>query len=251
MTLQLPGSIHVSPTADALYDELAFALLQAASVAVADRGVFHLALSGGSTPEPFYMRLVMDPQFRTIPWQATHLWVVDERRVPQDDPRSNWLMIRQTLADHVPTPRRQRHPMPVDGDDPAGAYEAELRRVIGGSPPRLDFVLLGMGDDAHTASLFPDSPALDAGDRLVALNDGPQVTPPPRITMTLPLINAARQVAVLVTGEKKASTLARVSDRMASGGDPASLFRAMPITGVQPTDGKLSWYLDAPAAGDA
>jgi 6-phosphogluconolactonase/glucosamine-6-phosphate isomerase/deaminase len=107
-------------------------------------------------------------------------------------------------------------------------------------------VLLGMGDDAHTASLFPGSPAIDERERLIVANDGPNVTPPPRITMTYPLINAARHVAVLVAGARKNATLRRVSDHLHEHGpDPLKL----PITGVQPVDGTLTWYLDAAAAG--
>src|SRR5690606_40064 len=141
---------------------------------------FHLALSGGSTPEPFYMRLVTDPRYRAIPWEQTHLWIVDERRVPERDDRSNFKMIREALADHVPLRSRQRHPMPVLEADPAARYEAELRRVVDPDArvPRLDFVVLGMGDDAHTASLFPHSPALEETQKLVAVNAGEYVTPP-------------------------------------------------------------------------
>ena len=252
----LDGEAHVAASADKLYDDLAMALLGVASDAVGQRDVFHLALSGGSTPEPFYMRLVTDPRFRALPWERTHLWVVDERRVPETDDLSNYKMISETLADHVPMRRRQRHPMPVMLDDPAGAYEQELREVFGlsgagadgagGKPPRLDFVLLGMGEDGHTASLFPHSPALRVRDRWVAVNEGPGVTPPARVTMTYPLINAARNVAVLVTGEKKADTLRRVG-RL--GGADAS---ELPIGAVDPDSewgGFLTWYLDPQAAG--
>ncbi len=231
-------------------------LLTAAIEAVGHRGEFHLALSGGSTPEPFYMRLVTDPRYRTIPWEQTHLWIVDERRVPEDDDRYNFKMIRESLADHLPLRSRQRHPMPVLADDPAALYEAELRRVVDPNAviPRLDFVVLGMGDDAHTASLFPHSPALAENKKLVAVNAGEHVTPPDRVTMTYPLLNAARRLAVLVTGAKKAATIQRVEEQLrATGPDPESL----PITGIQPqaanpndpAAGTLTWYLDALAAG--
>jgi 6-phosphogluconolactonase/glucosamine-6-phosphate isomerase/deaminase len=105
-----------------------------------------------------------------------------------------------------------------------------------------------MGDDGHTASLFPSSPALREASRWIAVNAGPSVTPPDRVTMTYPLLNAARYVAVLVTGEKKARTIARVDEQFREKGpDPERL----PITGVDPTDGDLMWYLDAAAAGAA
>ena len=247
--LKLSGDVHVAPTADELYDDLAMALLGAAIESVAARGVFHVALSGGSSPEPFYMRLVTDPRFRAIPWQQTHAWIVDERRVPEDDPKSNYRMIREVLVDHVPMRRRQAHPMPVLSQRAAEEYQASLAEAMpGGSygaPPRLDFVLLGMGDDAHTASLFPHSSAIGESVRWVIENDGPAVTPPPRVTMTYPLLNAARRVAVLVTGQKKAEALRKV-DAQLRGGKPDPV--ALPITGIDPVDGTLTWYLDAAAA---
>ena len=246
--LKLTGTVHVAPSADKLYDDLANVIMQAASTAVKARGVFHLALSGGSTPEKFYVRLVIDPRFRPIPWKETHIWIVDERRVPEDDDKSNFRMIRQTLVDHVPVRRRHVHPMPTMVDDPAGVYEQELRGVFQMSTgvPRLDFVLLGMGDDAHTASLFPGSPALKIHDSLIANNEGSFVTPPPRVTMTYPLINAARSTGVLITGSKKADTLRMIDVHLKqSGPDP----HTMPITGVDPIEGELTWYLDPAAAG--
>lgn len=250
---RLTGEVHVAATADQLYDDLAMLLLGVASDAVAQRDAFHLALSGGSTPEPFYMRLVIDPRFRGLPWDRTHLWIVDERRVPETDECSNYRMICESLADHVPMRRRQKHPVPTALEDPASAYEQELREVFGfgrpdGQPPRMDFVLLGMGEDGHTASLFPHSPALAVTDRWVVNNEGERVTPPARTTMTYPLINAARVVAVLVVGEKKAATVRRVEEQLQRGPDPA----ALPITGIDPEaahDGQLIWYLDAAAAG--
>jgi len=251
--LQLTGDIQIAGDDHELFDRLGDHLADAALQAVSDRGVFHLALSGGSTPEPFYTRLVIDPGFRRFPWKNTHVWIVDERRVPFDDERSNFLMIREIILEHTPMTRRQQHAMPVLEDDPVSLYENELREHVGASTevgareqiPRLDYVLLGMGDDAHTASLFPDSPALDESRRWIAVNDGSTVTPPPRVTMTYPLLNAARSVGVLVRGRKKHPTLRRVSDHLAAEGpDPKTL----PITGVRPTDGSLTWWLDEEAA---
>jgi len=244
--LTLNGIVHIAPFADDLYDDLATALFTAAVEAVGRRGWFHLALSGGSTPEPFYIRLVTDPRYRDLPWRQTHLWIVDERRVPEDDPRCNYRMIRETLIDHVPLRSRQCHPMPVLANDAAERYEAELRRHVGAETdvPRLDFVLLGMGDDAHTASLFPHSPALQERERLIAINKGPHVTPPDRVTMTYPLLNAARQLVALVTGAKKTATIQRVAAQLREHGpDPV----ALPITGIEPV--RMAWFLDAQAAG--
>lgn len=260
MTLKLSGRTHVAP-ADVLFDDLAIALATAATEAVKERGVFHVALSGGSTPEPFYMHLCIDPRYRGIPWEKMHVWIVDERRVPEDHDKSNIKMIRESFTNHLTMKKRQVHPMPVLLDDPASAYIEEMERVFestaasqpgaslvtGSSIPRLDFVLLGMGDDGHTASLFPHSPALNEKAKWIANNDGPKVTPPPRVTMTYPLLNAARELVVLCIGAKKHAMLKRVSDQLQKAGpDPQNL----PITGIQPKQGRLTWYLDAAAAGE-
>lgn len=251
-SLQLPGVIHVEAT-DLLFDDLAAELMSAALSAVSERGEFHLALSGGSTPEPFYQRLVIDPRWRAIPWEQTHLWMVDERCVPADDDRYNYKMIREVLADHVSLRNRRCHPMPVLQRDSAKLYEADIRRCVDlNSPtPRLDFILLGVGDDAHTASLFPHSDALCVADKLIAVNAGPNVTPPDRLTMTYPLLNAARRTAVLVTGAKKTATLGRIKEANRS---PQPDVAAFPILGVRPTHwcedaSALTWFLDFDAAG--
>jgi 6-phosphogluconolactonase len=247
--LTLPGVVHVEGEREQVFDALGQALLQAANEAIEARGQFHLALSGGGSPEPFYKQLATDPQFRAMPWQQTHLWLVDERRVPESDERSNMAMIRQALADHVPTPSRQVHPMPVMEQDPATLYEQALGQHVGAvddAPPKLDFILLGMGGDCHTASLFPHSPANQITDRWVAVNEGEAVTPPDRVTMTFPLINAGRQVAVLVLGDSKFEPLRRIEQQMDEVGRDAT---TLPITGINPTAGSLHWYLDAAAAG--
>ncbi len=242
--LKLTGEIVRRAAAEDLLDELAHALMSAGQAAVEQRGVFHLALSGGSTPEPLYVLLVSDPRFRGIPWQQTHVWLVDERCVPEDDEKSNYRMIRETVLDHVPMRERQKHPMPVLAADAAGQYEADLRQWV--SDGQLDFVLLGMGDDAHTASLFPHSPALAERERWVAVNAGPRVTPPDRLTLTYPLLNQARALALLVLGERKAPTLRTLSEGLRAGAIDAEKY---PVVGVRPTAGRLTWYLDAPAAG--
>ena len=259
--LQLPGSIFVAPDTETLFDALGEALTAAAIGAVEDRGVFHVALSGGGTPEPFYVRLVTDPKFRALPWKQTHVWIVDERQVPEDHDKSNVKMIREALTDHVGMPARQVHAMPVLADDPAGEYEATLAEAFGitapqadavdgyaGPYPVLDFILLGMGGDCHTASLFPESPALGST-RWIDTNDGEKVVPPARLTMTYPLINHARQLAVLAVGEGKADALRRVSDQLATGSPD---LQQVPISGIDPepvNGGELTWFLDQPAAG--
>lgn len=249
--LKLPGHVHVSPDTEELFDHLGSALLGAAQKAVQERGVFHMALSGGGTPEPFYVRLVTDPKFRFFPWEKTHVWIVDERCVPEDHEKSNIKMIREAMTDHVPIKRGNVHPMPVLADDPAGEYEQTLSEAFGGMKlpeiPKLDFILLGMGGDAHTASLFPASPALDITDRWIATNDGERVVPPPRVTMTYPLINHGREVVVLLVGKGKFDTLKKIETQIAGAGPD---IQEMPITGIDPdpAGGELTWYLDQAAA---
>ncbi len=250
--LNLPGTVVVAPDTETLFEKLGEAVLSAALRALDERNVFHFALSGGGTPEPFYVRLVTDPKFRLIPWKDTHFWIVDERKVEETHAKSNMKMIRETLTNHVPTPAEQVHPMPVLADDPAGAYEAELekafdRKVGRDAPPELDFVLLGMGGDCHTASLFPASPALGVTDRWIAENDGGKVVPPPRLTMTYPLINAARNIAPLIVGAGKHEALKRVHELHESETEDTA---NVPISGIAPDgDGELTWYLDDAAAG--
>ena len=241
---RLPGKVIVRPEPDDLHATLASDLLLHAQNCVRQFGDFHLALSGGSTPIPFYLRLLTDPNYRDMPWHATHIWIVDERRVPPDDDRSNYKHIREFFVNSTDIPMENAHdPMP-ERDDADIAYERLLRTTLNtreDGQRRLDFILLGMGDDGHTASLFPNSDALRApADRLVVLNEGPTVTPPPRMTLTYRAINAARFVAILVTGHKKRDTIARV----ASGSHNA---QSLPIMGIHPAAGIQTWYLDAAA----
>ncbi|QDU34154.1 6-phosphogluconolactonase [Poriferisphaera corsica] len=247
--LKLPGKIVHTKEKDDLYHELAIALIAHSQKAIKDRGVFHLALSGGSTPEPFYTDLIIDPRYRGIPWEQTHVWIVDERRVDEHDDKSNIKMIRESLVAHVPIPDEQIHSMHAAADHADDDYEIELRKVFGEADGevgelRLDFVVLGMGDDCHTASLFPNSGAIDETDRLIVINEGANVTPPDRVTMTFPLLNAARYLAVLVTGKKKFDALERVATLNQLGHQDV---HNVPISGIKPELGELVWYVDHPA----
>jgi 6-phosphogluconolactonase len=237
----LPGEVLVRATPDELIDAIAADLLFQARSCVRAFGDFHLALSGGSTPEPLYARLMYDPRLRDFPWKKTHLWQVDERCVPEDDDRRNWKMIGDILLDHSDIPRDQAHPMPVLEPDGDLRYEGDLRAILEWRErghDRLDYCLLGMGPDLHTASLFPNSPALAApAGRLVVFNDGPTVVPPRRMTLTYEILNAARFVSVMITGPAKRDALARII------ADPPPPLHA-PILGLAPLGGTLRWYLD-------
>jgi 6-phosphogluconolactonase len=258
----LPGEVIVRDSVDDLIDSIAADLCVHALNCVRTFGAFHLALSGGSTPVPLYRRLMYDPNYRGLPWARTHLWIVDERRVPFDDERSNFKLINELIGDHSGIPAEQVHPIFALAPDADQEYERVLREELGWrerGQDRLDYVLLGMGSDGHTASLFPRSPALkaelDGSDerRLVRINEGENVTPPDRVTMTFHLINASRLLGVMVTGESKRPMLERVSGTWKrlrgaglSGATPAEI-EELPVLGLSPLGGELRWYLDSPA----
>ncbi len=244
---RLPGNAIVARDAEELHYALGLDLMGHANNCVRAFGDFHLAVSGGSTPLPFYQRLMIDPAFRDFPWKRTHLWLVDERRVHPEDERCNWLHISELLVEHSDIPEDQAHPMSQLDDAADVRYENELKETLAWREKghdRLDFVLLGMGGDGHTASLFPKSPALREDRKLVTINSGPTVTPPDRVTMTYPLLNSARFIAALVTGAGKRDAIARVE----SGKEQAE---TLPIAGIRPVGGALRWYLDREACGRA
>jgi 6-phosphogluconolactonase len=170
--------------------------------ALAARGTAHVALAGGRTPAATYRLLP-----RLVPsWGDVHLWFGDERCVPLDDPDSNHALVAGTLLAEPLEPSPHVHPVHGAEQNPeaaAAAYERELRAAIPGDPPRLDIALLGLGEDGHTASLFPEDPVLEERERLCVHVHG---TKPPfdRVTMTLPVLRAARRIVVLAEGAGKA-----------------------------------------------
>ena len=202
--------------------------------AVAQRGACYWALAGGETPRVCYARLAQPPYRDTLPWRSVFVYWSDERQVPLDDPTSNYALAKSALLDHVPIPPEQVFPL-VGDPTPA------LRRVPVNEQgwPRFDIIHLGLGEDGHTASLFPGSPALQEAGALVALVHNAPKPPPERLTMTLPVLNAARAVLVLVQGASKKDALARVLQR-----DPA-----LPASLVQPLDGELQFLVDRAAVG--
>jgi len=236
----LPGEVVRTRSVDELIDAIAANLVIHAENCVREFGDFHLALSGGSTPQPLYERLMYDPDYRRLPWRRTHLWIVDERRVPLDHEASNFRVIRETIADHADIPTEQVHPIFAMADDADEQYELSLKETLGWrekGQDRLDYVLLGMGADGHTASLFPGSAALNDSQRLVRSLIAPDATPAERITMTYPLLNASRFIAVMISGGGKAAMV----DRIARGEES---WHDMPIKGIQPHQGDLHWYVD-------
>ena len=213
---------------------------QLARAAHAARGLFTLALSGGGTPLPLYA--AMAAKGLGIPWDHAAFFFGDERLVPTGDPQNTYGAVGPILFAPGRVPAGNIHPMPVDivPPDLAGAaYEAELRAAFGsplGAIPRFDLILLGMGPDGHTASLFPGSPALAETARLVAAVPPPITAQPavPRLTFTLPLLNAARCVLFLATAKGKEAALARALGETPDPAVPASLVRPQ---------GELRWFI--------
>lgn len=211
--------------------------------AVAVRGSCSLALSGGSTPVPFH-RLLATEFAEQVPWGNVHVFWGDERYVPHSDARSNYGMARRTLLDHVPCPSENIHPMPTSGpssSDAALEYEHTLRKHFSGGVPRFDLMVLGIGIDGHTASLFPHSPALREKSRWV-LAVTAEADVRQRLTLTLPVITRAVHTFVIVTGAEKA---AAVELARSARTDPADC----PAAALQKSEGEVAWWLDAAAAG--
>jgi 6-phosphogluconolactonase len=242
MTCRPRLEIRVYEDVDRLSAALAERIARLADRAVRDQGRFSLALSGGNTPRPLY-RLLASAYRERIPWGAVHAFWGDERYVPPDDPRSDYRMARETLLDHVPIPPDHVHPFPTllpRPEEAAQAYERTLRSHFSGCWPRFDLILLGLGPEGHTASLFPGSPALGERARWVTAARV-RADPPLRLTLTLPAINHAAHIDFLVVGEEKAAAVAAA---LAERPD----VNACPAAGVWPSDGKLIWWLDEGAA---
>jgi 6-phosphogluconolactonase len=201
-----------------------------------------IALSGGSTPRPIYQLLGELPRSNRVPWDRVYLYWSDERLVPYDSSASNYGMVRNALIEHVPIPPDNVHPMPVrlGAEEAADRYERMLRASYGydrldPAVPLFDTVLLGIGIDGHTASLFPGNAALDDVDHWVVSSSGNR--PEPRISLALPALGSARAVAFIATGAAKRAVVGR-----ARGGDitlPAGRVRS---------NGELFWFLDRAAA---
>jgi 6-phosphogluconolactonase len=231
---------HIVTSADpeALARDVAVWLTARARASV---GRFAIALSGGSTPKRLY-EILAEPAFnRAFPWDRTHLFWGDERFVPADSAESNQRMTRQALLDHAPIPAGNVHPMPTAGTPEAAAlaYQAELQAYYGSDTfdptrPLFDVVLLGLGENGHTASLFPGTASLDETRAWVtAVTEG---VPQPRLTLTYPAIASSLVVAFLVAGASKAGVLRRVLE-----GD-----RSQPASRVT-TAGELIWFVDEAA----
>jgi 6-phosphogluconolactonase len=238
--------VRLLPDPPAVFLAAAAELCAAAQAAVGERGRFVMALSGGHTPRGLYDLLARDQTLRmAIPWDRTHVFWGDERHVPPDHPDSNYRIAREALLERVPLPEANVHRVFAEEPDAgraAAQYEQELRGFFGlegAAFPCFDFVLLGLGQDGHTASLFPGTSALEETARLVVATHVPALGTD-RITLTLPTLNHAACVVFLVCGAEKAPIVRAVLD------EPRGSL--LPAQRVRPTGGLL-WLLDAAAAG--
>jgi 6-phosphogluconolactonase len=235
--------VTILPDRDAVATAAAEHFVTAAASAMKQHGRFLVALSGGSTPRAMYARLASAEFASRIDWSRVHVFWGDERCVPPDHPESNYRMARETLLDRVSLPSAQVHRMRGE-DEPlvaAAAYERELRQTfLPGEEARFDLVLLGMGDNGHTASLFPGLSAVREDTRWVVAEHVAKVGMW-RVTLTPVALNAAAQVLFMVTGKEKSAMLARVLDG-------PRMPETLPSQAIAPVDGVVTWLLDAAAA---
>jgi len=234
--------IKVYPDLESMSQAASALLIEQANRAVAARGRFCVALSGGSTPRRTYELLAGPPFKEQAPWHRMHIFWGDERCVPLDDPRSNARMAKEAWLDRVPIPESQIHPMHCAGApaEAARKYEAHLRQFFTGHPSSLDLVLLGLGDNGHTASLFPGTPVLKETERWVSeVYVAEQDLY--RVTLTAPFINQAAMVAFLVAGAGKAEVVWQI---LRGPRDPERL----PAQLIAPQPGELLWLTDLKAA---
>ena len=240
------GQVDIVPDGSALARAAAERFACAVEQAVSERGHAFIALSGGTTPKQMGSILAREPYRSRIPWDRVHVFWGDERWVPLGSPESNAGEARRGFLDLVPIPASNVHPWDTAAESPreaAAAYEGLLREQFGepSGIPRFDLVLLGMGDDGHTASLFPDTDALVADGRLAVANYVPKMDAS-RLTLTAPLLNAGREILFLVGGPGKADTLEAVLE----GPDLPANFPAQLIRPALP-DSRLNWLVDEDA----
>ncbi|MGD8883641.1 MAG: 6-phosphogluconolactonase [Desulfobacterales bacterium] len=247
MVLKNP-EIEIVADIDAMSRAAAETIVEHISESLQRRDVYSIALSGGSSPRRLYALLADDARRQAqIPWDRIHFFWGDERHVPPSHPDSNYRMAYDALLSKVPIPSTNIHRIRAedsDADKAAADYEQEICRffkIDAGQMPRFNCVLLGMGPDGHTASLFPGTPALEETKRLAVAN-WVEKFQSYRLTLTISVINNADRIIFLVSGEEKADTLKAVLE------DDIKSNR-YPVQRIQPSDGKLMWFLDQSAAG--
>lgn len=236
--------IAIYPDIDTISREAANYTMRVAREAIAKRGKFTFALSGGTTPGKMYGLLTSEPYRDQIDWSAVHFFWSDERCVASDDPQSNYHLAQDALLSKLNLRPDQIHRMPADQPDREQAsahYEAEIRKVLGDETPAFDLIQLGMGPEAHTASLFPHQPALREEKRLIMPVSVPK-PPPDRLTFTPPLLRTARHILFLATGADKAEALHEVLE----GANNPEEYPTQGI--VRQAKGEVVWMVDTAIA---
>jgi 6-phosphogluconolactonase len=242
------AEIRILTTPQELFNAAAEEVIRATTEAVSKRGRFTIALSGGSTPKSLFNLLATNAR-TSLPWDQMFFFWSDERHVPPTDPDSNYRMADEAMLSKIPVAAANIFRVPAENPDAAAAaqaYDLTLQKFFQSEPgefPRFDLILLGLGPDGHTASLFPETAALEEKSRLVVAN-WVEKFKTDRITFTLPLLNAARSVAFLVSGTDKAPALHAVLE------DAVAPVTHYPAKLVHPGHGKLTWFLDKAAASE-
>jgi 6-phosphogluconolactonase len=238
----MPSNLKIFPAPEALSEAATVFILELANTCVRKNGRFSIALSGGSTPEKLFKLFAESPYREQMPWRQSFFFWGDERCVPLDDPQNNAHQAHQLLFDKIEIPLSNvvRILTNLPPTAAADAYEEHLKKHFGEEPPRFDLILLGMGDDGHTASLFPGTDVLQEETRMVKEVYVEKVEMH-RVTMTAPLINLAHQIVFLVTGAGKAKMLKTVLQ----GERQPELY---PAQLIEPVDGELIWMVDEAAA---
>jgi len=243
MTIDPKNKIEVFDTQELLSKAAAELMIELANESVAIRGRFSISLSGGSTPEQLFVLLSTDEYKTRMPWANTYIFWGDERYVPLDDKRNNSFVARSLLLDKIDIPAANIFAAPVNlepATETAIAYEQSLRTFFGGQLPQFDLIMLGIGENAHTASLFPHTQVIHEEKEWVSAVYVEEVKMY-RITMTAPVINNARNVLFLAAGQGKAEVLKTVLTAAYNPDEyPAQL--------ISPTHGNLYWFLDKKAA---
>jgi 6-phosphogluconolactonase len=237
------ATLHVFPDKSSFVKGAADFIIEMAGSALSERSRFTIALSGGGAPQPVYAQLASVDYRDRIAWERVHVFFGDERCVPPQDPRSNYCMVRDAWLRHSPIPAENIHRIRGEEDPAIEAlrYEQEIARLFRSKrPPAFDLILLGMGGNGHTASLFPGTAALRETARWVVAQYV-EVATSWRVTFTAPLINAARRVAFLVEGAGKAEMLGNILE----GPFQPDVW---PAQLIQPVSGELHWLVDSDAA---
>jgi 6-phosphogluconolactonase len=236
------GNIFVFDNNEGAADYAVTKWIEISSQAIAENRSFTAALSGGKTPVEFYKRLAASESI--LSWDRTHIFCVDERLVPPSHRESNYGLIKEHLLRHVKIPDENMHRIQTEGitlELSARRYEEDIRRffrIEGGSVPQFDLIMLGIGEDGHTASLFPGKSSLKERARL-AIPVTTEKFPCERITLTLPVINNARKIVFLVSGRGKAKVLKEIVEDKKS---------SLPVSCVHPKQGIVYFMIDKPAA---